>query len=373
MSDSRQPGQSIQSEDLLAVAMGEADQTQILEHCSPKQRQEIAELEVFLQQIREQRYGEFERAGSQPLEQAAPQLDEQQAVRTSRLVDSILARTTREDLSLRGDLRLLGLFVRRRMEDSPILRAAAALLMVQLLFAPGVLAYLALRPRTPEPTLYLSIEKPVESGLREASEEPLEAFLPERPLDGALGELSSDLRREEVRALARDLPPFGGQDSREPDASEGPQGLENQLTAQRLDPTAQAGQLLVLAAEDLDDALVRALAIEAGLDVLSRGSLGPDPEALLGKLLEDLPKGGDPVDRRLLGAALARVDAHGLLAGPGQLLLAEIRRLAPRDPVLAAGPRKGGPLSPAWKRALAEGLARRGILTGLACSLCAQD
>ncbi|MAE45388.1 MAG: hypothetical protein CMJ86_00700 [Planctomycetes bacterium] len=359
MSDSKQP---IQSEDLLAAAMGEAEQAQILEHCSPKERQEFAEFEVFLKQIREQRYGEFERAGSQPFEHASP-----------HLVNAILARTTREDLSLRGDLRLLGLFVRRRMEDSPILRAAAALLMLQLLFAPGVLAYLALRPGTPEPTLYLSIEEPVESGLREASEEPLEAFLPERPLDGVLGELSSNLRREEVRALARDLPPYAGLDSMEPSALEEPQGLENRLTAQRLDPTAPAGRLLSLAAADLEDPLVRALAIEACLDVLSRGSLGPDPEALLSRLLEDLPDGGDPVDQRLLGTALARVDAHGLLAGPGQSLLAELRRRAPRDPILAAGPRKGGPLSPAWKRALAAGLDRRGIVTGLASSLCAQD
>ena len=362
MTDSRQPKKPILPEDLLAAAMGEAERQEVLEQCSLAEREEIAELEAFMRQCRESEAQELE---LQPVPSDLASNQEQEFP-SSDLVAKILAQTTREDLSFRGDLRLLRSFVRGRLQDSPLLRAAAALLLLQLLFTPAVLAYLALRPRNPEPTMYLRIEQPQDSGLRDAAEESLEAYLPARDLDGALDELSRDLRQDEVLALGRDLPQpleSGAEEDR----------LENQVVAQRLDSQSRRGELLNLATAGWEDPLVRALSVEAALDVLSRGSLGPDPEGILISLLRDLPEEGELVDQRLLGAALARVDAHGLLTEAGQVRLAEMRRTLSRDPLLAAGPRDGGPLASEWKQALARSLTRRGIAEGSARHLCDSD
>ena len=362
MTDSKQPKKSILPEDLLAAAMGETQRQEVLEQCSLAEREEIAELESFMRQCREL---EAQALELQPVPSDLASNQEQDS-RSSDLVAKILAQTTREDLSFRGDLRLLRSFVRGRLQDSPLLRAAAALLLLQLLFTPAVLAYLALRPSNPEPTMYLRIEQPQDAGLRDAAEESLEAFLPARDLDGALDELSRDLRQDEVLALGRDLPqPL--------ESGAGEERLENQVVAQRLDSQSRRGDLLNLATAGWEDPLVRALSVEAALDVLSRGSLGPDPEGILISLLKDLPEAGEPLDQRLLGAALARVDAHGLLTEAGQVRLAEMRRTSSRDPLLAAGPRDGGPLASEWKQALARSLTRRGIAEGSARHLCGSD
>ena len=61
--------------------------------------------------------------------------------RERALVERILAATTREDLSRRGDLRLLGACVRARLRESPALRllcwslAAHALLVAAVVWA----------------------------------------------------------------------------------------------------------------------------------------------------------------------------------------------------------------------------------------------
>ena len=67
----------------------------------------------------------------------------------ARLVASILARTTRQDPGWRGDLALVGRFVRETLAASPLARAAAALLLVPLLGAP-VLAWMVWREARPQ-------------------------------------------------------------------------------------------------------------------------------------------------------------------------------------------------------------------------------
>lgn len=60
------------------------------------------------------------------------------ARREARLVHRVLARTTREDLSWRGELALLAEFVRERLATSPLLRILAAGLLLLLLGGPPI-------------------------------------------------------------------------------------------------------------------------------------------------------------------------------------------------------------------------------------------
>ena len=87
----------------------------------------------------------------------------------ARVAQAVLRATTRADLTWRGDLRLVGQFLRRRLAQSPPLRAVAALLLMQVLLAPGVLAFLALRPAPVRPEIRLGLGLPLdEVGLRDA-------------------------------------------------------------------------------------------------------------------------------------------------------------------------------------------------------------
>lgn len=67
-------------------------------------------------------------------------VDHGQMARASDLSQHILAQTTGEDLSWRGDLRLVGRYLRIGWISSPILRVAAASLLFHLVALP-VLAY----------------------------------------------------------------------------------------------------------------------------------------------------------------------------------------------------------------------------------------
>lgn len=57
------------------------------------------------------------------------------------LVESILASTTREDLSWRGDLRLVGGFLRQRLRSSRLLRVVAASLLLHIVALPAIAYY----------------------------------------------------------------------------------------------------------------------------------------------------------------------------------------------------------------------------------------
>lgn len=69
--------------------------------------------------------------------------------RDAELTARVLARTTREDLSWRGDLTLVGRYVRERLSRSVVLRFAAASLLVHMAALPVLAYYVFLAPATP--------------------------------------------------------------------------------------------------------------------------------------------------------------------------------------------------------------------------------
>jgi len=123
------------------------------------------------------------------------------AVREGALVGRVLARTTREDLSWRGELRLLGGFLRDRLSASPALRLLAACVLLQLVAAPFVLAYVWKQSKH---DFTLGLEPPrEESPFAEEQEEEPADLAPDRygPTEA---EIENALRRERyVLATAR--------------------------------------------------------------------------------------------------------------------------------------------------------------------------
>jgi hypothetical protein len=82
-----------------------------------------------------------------------------EAARRPELVRRILARTTREDLSWRGDLRLVVRHVKERMRESRFTRFVAALLLGNLTLGPVVaLAWIVTREPEPELELHFRVE-----------------------------------------------------------------------------------------------------------------------------------------------------------------------------------------------------------------------
>jgi hypothetical protein len=73
------------------------------------------------------------------------------------LAERVLARTTREDLGWRGDLRLVLGFAGQRLRSSRLMRFVAASLLVHLIVLP-VLAYLAWRGPQPERAIFITTE-----------------------------------------------------------------------------------------------------------------------------------------------------------------------------------------------------------------------
>ena len=103
----------------------------------------------------------------------APQ-SEWSGVSEGALVGRILSGTTREDLSWRGELRLMGGYVRERLRSSALLRIVAASLMLHLAAIP-VVAFWVVR-KAPAPAAIIEFEP----GLQASSEPdfPLEAPIP---------------------------------------------------------------------------------------------------------------------------------------------------------------------------------------------------
>jgi len=104
--------------------------------------------------------------------------------RSPRLVERILARTTREDLSWRGELRLLRGFLRERFARSRAWRLLAASVLAHLLAVPA-LAWLVWREASSDPPLHIEFEPPVEvPAFAEPEEEVIALEIP--PLDDEL-------------------------------------------------------------------------------------------------------------------------------------------------------------------------------------------
>jgi hypothetical protein len=100
-------------------------------------------------------------------------------VREGALVGRVLARTTREDLSWRGELRLLAGFVRERLSASPVLRIVAASLALHLAAVPVVGWYVA-RERA-EHAIHTGIERPAEDAFAHLPDETVVPRFPEAP------------------------------------------------------------------------------------------------------------------------------------------------------------------------------------------------
>ncbi len=294
----------------------------------------LAELEGFLGRCREAALG----ADAQPAE-------------ARRVSARVLARTTREDLGWRGDLRLLHAFVAQRLRSSGVLRFAAASLLVHLLALP-VLAWFAFREAPRRFEIQVGIEYPREQALPDVPPEPervLEAPGPgpeprlvEHQVLATAERATSARRAERAFLLAAGIPMVRATD-------EGVARLlwarsarlhEGRLPAflERGTPPDEAGTLeQALWAEILMDHLMlageRLPGLDAALDRLDRGREGSRAERLLGAL------------------ALRRAATCGLLD--------EARTSRVRATLVGLGlsPEGGVEDAESWARALAEALA----------------
>lgn len=88
-----------------------------------------------------------------------------------RFAERILARTTREDLSRKGDLDLMVRFAVERLRASPALRVAAAVIVVHLCALP-VLAWIVLRAPARQGVFTSGIEAPPPAFPAESEREP---------------------------------------------------------------------------------------------------------------------------------------------------------------------------------------------------------
>lgn len=106
----------------------------------PDASRRLEQLERFLTQVRGMASAEL--GVSDPgVQDEARAEDEMGPVVDRMLVDRILARTTREDLSWRGDLNLWAGYLRRRISESGWMKVAAASLLVHLIALPALAFY----------------------------------------------------------------------------------------------------------------------------------------------------------------------------------------------------------------------------------------
>ncbi len=262
------------------------------------------------------------------------------------LVSRILGNTTREDLGWRGDVGLLGQFVRARWRSSVALRLAAASLLLHLLALP-VLAFLVLREEPRAKTFQTGVELPAET-LPIAAEEPeRDLEYPEgfEAAELALVEVPDRLAVENARRLARlALESTPGPGVAYPSGGEEPRGVEAWLeTRARLLAQLPVGREL---GEPGRDPLERALWLEVQLDLWLMGA-GPAP-AVEGLGPVTTTSRGTPSER-LLAAALGRAASLGLVGS-------ESMGLAPDAAGAPGSLQEGPPLSPSWARDLRAAL-----------------
>jgi hypothetical protein len=234
----------------------------------------------------------------------------------ARLVAAILARTTRQDPGWRGDLALVGLFVRDALAASTLARVAAALLLLPLLGAP-LMAWMFWRA---------AVERGAFSARVEIEEvEPFLPAAPESPQGGIefpwLGDPFRDLAQPPAKVVVTRPGETRAAASRAASASalrradwprletlEG--GLADVLTRRAglwsgADSRAAAGAIA-----HGDEALARALEVELLLDRWARdGSPPAELDAALAGLGRDPAAALDV--RRVEALALERARAYG--------------------------------------------------------------
>jgi hypothetical protein len=241
----------------------------------------------------------------------------------ARLVASILSRTTRQDPGWRGDLVLVGRFVRETLSRSALARAAAALFLVPLLGAP-VLGWMVWRAvRAPEGfTTRIELEE-IEPFLPAEPESPPGALefpgdadpfaeLPQAPA-AVVVTLPSEAQAAESRAAAAHVL----RDARWPALkSQSPLAQLLSLRGERL-----ADRRLGLALPVADLALGRALEVEHLLDQWA--VYGEPPPTLDGALQRLGADSRAPLDvRRLEALALDRARSYGRVDGDAWARLA---------------------------------------------------
>jgi len=266
-------------------------------------------------------------------------------------VAGVLARTTREDPSWRGDLRLVGAFLRGRFRASRAVRFAAASLLVHLLVLP-VFAWMALREVRRERVIRVSVLPAEEQALPAVPKEPepdptrmvggeaadAGARLPEpRLLEGAVAARTPD-PAEVARVVLRDraflrFAAPRATSTTPPVAAEPPPTVLEQLLA------ARTAVLQGRSADDLPAAaagLERAVLAEVLLDRWLFDSL---PSPRLDAVLRAL--GRDPAvpaaERRLELFSLQRARGYGLLGAEALERLAGLERAVEPLPVPADG------------------------------------
>jgi len=276
---------------------------------------------------------------------------------SAALAQRVLARTTREDLGVGGDLALLRGFLRERWRASRALRIAAASLLVHLAALP-LLAYYGYFARR-EPYV-LRFEMPARPAPFEGEPEPT---LPvELPDSGALQGLEPELitvdeTQNALRWARFHLGTGGAPPEREPATRAGEllAARSRLLAGRSVEPLEAPGPSA--------GRLERALFCEWMLDrhVLGLGDAG-ELDAALRQLLGDAGAEDDATELAWI-AALGRAAGYGLFGERELALLAErVERLAgtPRgDLARALGfdrLRRGAPLDAAWLAALRAAL-----------------
>lgn len=262
----------------------------------PEGARRLAELEEFLGRLR----GACDRA------------DALHAEREGSLVERVLARTTREDLSWRGDLRLLRGWVAGRLRASPVLRVLAASLLVHLLALPILAWYGFVREGAEQPSI--RVEPPPLPPFEEAGDEGLAPVteLPAEPeLDFELSESDPALYVENSLSWARLRLADGA--PRFPDSPSAGEGRLAALLRERSRTLAgRAPRPVPSASSQPASLLERALVCELLLDralVSSRVPAELEP-ALLALCDTRLPAGEQGL---VAAAALARAESYGML------------------------------------------------------------
>lgn len=243
----------------------------------------------------------------------------------------VLARTTRQDPSWRGDVRLMLDFLARRLESSPALRLVAAALVLHLAAFP-VVALMAWQARPPAPQPRITFDLPSGAPFAEPEEIPDAPWSPAvaaarraEASENAIARARFTLARLEAPVLAPAAAPPAPVRWLERRAS----GLR---THEWDIPRLAVGATL----------LERALAVEVALDEWIWTG-GPAPREALEHLEAARAAVGATPGAELARLALERGRAYGLLD-------------------CEAPPAAGEPCSAAWRAAL----ARAGEATGLA-------
>ena len=230
---------------------------------------------------------------------SAAQLDQVELERdASRVIDAVLAQTIGEDLGWRGDLRLVGGFVSRRLRSSALLRVAAASLLVHLIALPVLAVYRVWKAEPAKHELWVEFES-----------------LPDLPYD-----LATETDVEDTELSTADAGALPVLDELDAASLE----VQNARNADRWTIFERSEGLRLVAEREWDSPLERRLASRAR-------------HLLDGSTTDSLPELEDPTLERLLRLD-ERLDAL-LLGGPLDLQadeLAWLVDLAAGDPPRAA-------------------------------------